>query len=240
VQPTFAAPAEATSSAEQSPKAIEEVRKPTAAAPGVKSGKAIEEIAVTARKREENLQETPVSISAFSAEDLRDADVRNLNDITRTVPNLQFDNPIGTANSARIYLRGVGPGDPISSNDLPRDPQSVADIEPVEVLRGPQGTLFGKNTIGGAVNVVTKKPEADATAPAPLDLATPIQLAPPSPERLRELQAQRGNDMAEVLPPLGSATLDPCASPERVGAAVPAEAADQASRVDARCPRDER
>ena len=133
----------------------------------------IEEITVTARKREENLQSTPVSVSAFSAEDLKDNDVRRLNEITRTVPNLQFDNAIGTANSARIYLRGVGTGDPISSRDpgvglyldgayLPRQQSSLltlSDLERVEVLRGPQGTLFGKNTIGGAINIVSKKPD---------------------------------------------------------------------------------
>jgi iron complex outermembrane receptor protein len=114
-----------------------------------------------------------VAISAFSAEDLKQNDVRRLNELTRSVPNLQFDNAIGTANSARIYLRGVGTGDPISSRDpgvgiyvdgayLPRQQSSLltlSDIERVEVLRGPQGTLFGKKTIGGAISITSKKPD---------------------------------------------------------------------------------
>ncbi len=136
---------------------------------------AIEEITVTARKREENLQETPISITAFSATDLKDAEIRRIDDIQNSVPNLQFDQAVGQANAARIQIRGVGNGDPIISNDpgvgvyidgvyLPRAQGAllaVSDIERVEVLRGPQGTLFGKNTIGGAVNIVTQKPTMD-------------------------------------------------------------------------------
>ena len=136
----------------------------------------IEEITVTARKREENLQDTPIAISAFSTDDLKDLDVRRIQDITNSVPNLSFDSAAGTGNSARINLRAVGNGDPISSDDpgvglyldgvyLARAQGSlltVSDIERVEVLRGPQGTLFGKNTIGGAVNIITRKPSFDA------------------------------------------------------------------------------
>ena len=133
----------------------------------------IEEITVTARKREENLQETPVAISAFSESDLKDQDIRRLNEITSSVPTLQFDNAIGNSNSSRIYLRGVGTGDPISTRDpgvgiyidgvyFPRSQNgvlTVSDIERIEVLRGPQGTLFGKNTIGGAISIITQKPD---------------------------------------------------------------------------------
>jgi iron complex outermembrane receptor protein len=133
----------------------------------------IEEITVTARKREENLQSTPVAISAFSETDLKDQDIRRLNEITASVPTLQFDNAIGNSNASRIYLRGVGTGDPISTRDpgvgiyvdgvyFPRSQNgvlTVSDIERIEVLRGPQGTLFGKNTIGGAINILTQKPD---------------------------------------------------------------------------------
>jgi hypothetical protein len=139
---------------------------------------AIEEITVTARRREENLQETPISITAFSTEDLEDQDVRRIEDIRDAVPNLQFDQSVGQASSARIYIRGLGNGDPIASDDpgvgvdidgvyLPRAQDAlltISDIERVEVLRGPQGALFGKNTIGGAVNIITQKPTADAFA----------------------------------------------------------------------------
>jgi outer membrane receptor protein involved in Fe transport len=133
----------------------------------------IEEITVTARKREENIQATPVAITAFTEGDLTDRDVRNVQEITASVPTLQFDNAVGNASSARIYLRGVGNGDPIGSDDpgvgiyvdgvfLPRSQGAlltVSDVQQIEVLRGPQGTLFGKNTIGGAVNITSKKPD---------------------------------------------------------------------------------
>ena len=134
----------------------------------------IEEIVVTARKRAEDMQTTPVAISAFTEADIVDKDIRRISEITSSVPTLQFDNAIGSANSARIYLRGVGTGDPISTRDpgvgiyvdgvfLPRSQSAlltVSDVQQVEVLRGPQGTLFGKNTIGGAVNIITRRPDA--------------------------------------------------------------------------------
>jgi len=133
----------------------------------------IEEITVTARKREESLQQTPVAITAFTETDLQDADIRNVQEITASVPSLQFDNATGNANSARIYLRGVGNGDPLSSDDpavglyvdgvfLPRAQGALvtlSDVQQIEVLRGPQGTLFGKNTIGGAISITSKKPD---------------------------------------------------------------------------------
>jgi iron complex outermembrane recepter protein len=144
-------------------------------APKRKISNQIEEITVTARKREENLQETPIAITAFSADDLKDNEIRRINDIQSAVPNLQFDQAVGQSNAARIYIRGVGNGDPIGFDDpgvglyvdgvyLPRAQGAllgISDIERVEVLRGPQGTLFGKNTIGGAVNIITQKASAD-------------------------------------------------------------------------------
>ncbi len=140
-----------------------------------KSSTAIEEITVTARKREENLQETPIAITAFTDEDLKSQGITRINDIEESVPNLQFDQAVGQSNAARIYIRGVGNGDPIATDDpgvglyvdgvyLPRAQGallSTADIAQVDVLRGPQGTLFGKNTIGGAVNITTRKPSMD-------------------------------------------------------------------------------
>jgi iron complex outermembrane receptor protein len=130
----------------------------------------VEEIVVMARKRAENMQATPVAITAFTDADLVDKDIRRIQEVGQTVPTLQFDPAVGQANSARVYLRGVGNGDPISSDDpgvgiyvdgvfLPRAQGAlltVADVQQVEVLRGPQGTLFGKNTIGGAVSITTR------------------------------------------------------------------------------------
>jgi len=133
----------------------------------------IEELTVTARKREEKLIDTPVAVTAIARPELRDLNIRRIQDITSHVPNLAFDNTGDTSNGARINLRGVGNGDSIASDDpgvglyvdgvyLARAQGALIplmDIERVEVLRGPQGTLFGKNTIGGAINVITAKPD---------------------------------------------------------------------------------
>jgi iron complex outermembrane recepter protein len=146
--------------------------------------RSIEEITVTARKRAEPLQDTPIAITAFSADTIKDLDIRSLQDINDSTPNLQIDKAVGQAASSRVYLRGVGNGDAISSDDpgvgiyidgvyLPRAQGSllaVADIAQVEVLRGPQGTLFGKNTIGGAINVTTVKPSYEFGGNAELRL----------------------------------------------------------------------
>ncbi len=145
-----------------------------------KSGAGIEEITITARKREESLQDTPLSVSAFSATDLIDAGVARADDIGRLAPNLSFESSAGEQSSARLTIRGVGNGDPIATRDpgvgiyvdgvyLARAQGGLlglVDIERVEVLRGPQGTLFGRNTVGGAVSIVTKKPSDEFEAAA--------------------------------------------------------------------------
>ncbi len=134
--------------------------------------KGIEEIVVTGRKREEVLQETPLSIVAFTEQDLETKAVTEVQEIGENVAGLKFDTTVGTNNQARIYIRGVGqdsantevdPGVGIYVDGVyyPRALGSVftlLDIERIEVLRGPQGTLYGKNTIGGLINVITKKP----------------------------------------------------------------------------------
>ncbi|SOB79538.1 iron complex outermembrane recepter protein [Sphingomonas guangdongensis] len=134
------------------------------------------EIIVTARRREESLQDTPVAISAFSAELLQDRQVLQTQDLERVTPSLQFK-PAGqlSGNSASsvVFLRGVGQVDPTAAVDpgvgiyldevyLGRAVGGAidfGDIQSVEVLRGPQGTLFGRNTIGGAILVRTRQPE---------------------------------------------------------------------------------
>ena len=136
----------------------------------------IEEITVTARKREENLQDTPVSITAFSSIDIENAGIRRSEDLARFTPNLKFEQAPALRNTAAVQIRGVGNADGIATRDagvgiyidgiyLARAQGQLiglADIERVEVLRGPQGTLFGRNTVGGAVNVISKKPSPDA------------------------------------------------------------------------------
>lgn len=138
----------------------------------------VEEITVTARKREEGLQSTPISISAFSGESLEFRGVDKIDGIADFTPNLSFDNSPtfgGASNSAAIYIRGIGQKDFVPTVDpgvgLYVDGVYIArsvggildlvDVERVEVLRGPQGTLFGRNTIGGAISITTRKPNEE-------------------------------------------------------------------------------
>ena len=135
----------------------------------------LEEVQVIARKVEENLQETPISISAFSGETLERRQIRGTDDLGKVTPNLEFTNnaPLaGNNSSSQVFIRGIGQVDPAAGVDpgvgLYIDDvymgQSVGgtmelrDIADVEVLRGPQGTLFGRNTIGGAVLLTTRRP----------------------------------------------------------------------------------
>ena len=137
----------------------------------------IEEITVTARKRTENLQQTPISITALNSTDLEDIQARRIEDIGLAVPNLQIEQGYNSA-FINVRIRGIGSSDPI----VTRDPSvglymdgvyiaraygallSVSDLSSVEVLRGPQGTLFGKNTTGGAINVISTKPTDEYSA----------------------------------------------------------------------------
>ncbi len=136
----------------------------------------LEEVLVTARKVEESLQETPVSVSAFTGEDLAIRSIDNLDEVSQITPNMSFfASAIAGKNSGQAYIRGVGQFDYILSTDpgvgvyvdgvyLARSLGSIldlVDIERIEILRGPQGTLYGKNTVGGAINVVTRKPAQD-------------------------------------------------------------------------------
>ncbi len=138
----------------------------------------LEEITVTARKREEGLQSTPIAISAFSGKSLEYRGVTNVGEIAQFTPNLSFqNNPSfgGASNSAAIYIRGVGQKEFLPTVDpgvgLYVDGVYIArsvggildlvDVERVEVLKGPQGTLFGRNTIGGAISITTQKPHEE-------------------------------------------------------------------------------
>ena len=133
-------------------------------------GMALEEVIVTARKRTESLQDAPLAVSALTGEMLKDAGIANLADITEMVPNLQISRP---SRDASIYIRGVGPArgatnvtelsvgvyiDDVFLLKPHGQLIDLAEVESVQVLRGPQGTLFGKNTTGGAMVVTTVKP----------------------------------------------------------------------------------
>lgn len=130
---------------------------------------------VSARRRAELLEDTPISVTALGEGVLREAGVTRLDDIQDLVPNLQF--LPGTDNQAtNIIIRGIGtsvPGvvsfDPgvgiyVDGVFLPRahgQLLDMIDVQQIEVLRGPQGTLFGKNTVGGAINMTTMKPQEE-------------------------------------------------------------------------------
>lgn len=132
-----------------------------------------EEIIVTARKREESLYDTPMAISAFSSEGLEARNISSLNELGGYVPNLNITR-FGAGNPAHsaVFIRGIGLQDHIITTDpgvgvyvdgvyLGRQMGAnlnLANVQRIEVLRGPQGTLYGRNTIGGAVNIITQKP----------------------------------------------------------------------------------
>lgn len=139
---------------------------------------ALEEVVVTARKREESLQDTPISVAAFSADDLESRGVVDFSQVGEITPNVTFDftSAIAAGNSAAIVqIRGVGASDWTVGVDpgvgiyldgvyIARTIGQVldtADVAQIEVLRGPQGTLFGRNTIGGAISVTSRKPDPE-------------------------------------------------------------------------------
>ncbi|RUO58749.1 TonB-dependent receptor [Pseudidiomarina insulisalsae] len=132
---------------------------------------ALERIEVTARRKTESLQDVPVAVSSFSASDLEEVGVEDITELQQRIPNATIQVSRGTNSTLTAYIRGVGQQDPLWGFEpgvgvyiddvyIAR-PQGavleVFDLERIEVLRGPQGTLYGKNTIGGALKYVTKE-----------------------------------------------------------------------------------
>lgn len=141
--------------------------------PRAAAGPGLEEVVVTARRREERLQDTPISITAFTAAEIESRAESNIGELAGFVPNLTYT--IGGANggsATQLLIRGIGqidfaigkePGvalyvDGVYLSRSVGALLDVADLERIEVLRGPQGTLFGRNAVGGALNVTTVKP----------------------------------------------------------------------------------
>ncbi len=135
----------------------------------------LEEVIVTAQKRAESLQDTPIAVTAFTPTAIQNKGIDNIADMADFTPNLIFDttSPVsGLSSGAVVFIRGIGNSD----FSLTTDPGvgvyvdgiymsrsaggvlDVLDVERIEVLRGPQGTLFGRNTIGGALNITSRKP----------------------------------------------------------------------------------
>lgn len=133
----------------------------------------IEELVVTAQKRAQNLTDVPIAISSFGAGDIEATASRQLADLAEHIPNLAMDS--SNALSSAVAIRGVGSNsrnigfdgrvgvyiDGVYMGQSPALNQQLLDLERVEVLRGPQGALFGKNTVAGAINLITEKPGAE-------------------------------------------------------------------------------
>ena len=132
----------------------------------------LEEIIVTATKRKENLQNVPVAITAITSDQLTKQGVFSTSDLNNSIPNLQVSSAYGET-QPNFTVRGIGVGTEYNSNAASpvgiyvdevyqsfraSHGQQLYDLEQVEVVRGPQGTLFGRNTTGGAINFITRKP----------------------------------------------------------------------------------
>jgi iron complex outermembrane receptor protein len=142
-------------------------------------GETIEEIIITARRRAESLQDTPVAVTALSAAALERQQIVSTTDLDKVAPNIQFKSYgtlTGNNSAAQVFIRGIGqtdatpavdPGVGVYIDDVYMGRSVGAamefrDIASVQILRGPQGTLFGRNTIGGAVLLTTNEPGTDA------------------------------------------------------------------------------
>ncbi|MEX2961649.1 TonB-dependent receptor [Microbulbifer sp. TYP-18] len=138
---------------------------------------ALEEVVVTAQRREESLQDVPISVSAFTSESIEKANITSASDYLAVTPNVAFSEDgeggsrsinisirgvsnitldgISTANSIGYYIDELSVGSVAQGTINPQ----LQDVERIEVLRGPQGTYFGRNAVGGALNITTKKPD---------------------------------------------------------------------------------
>ncbi len=141
-------------------------------------GDAIEEIIVTSQRIAQSLQDVPVAVSAFDAQMLEKQQVFRLEDIRFSVPSIAMAPNTGASSAAKIFLRGLGEDESFFTADVPVgiyvDEVYIArqtgalfdlyDVDRLEVLRGPQGTLFGRNTTAGAIQLISKRPDPEAFA----------------------------------------------------------------------------
>jgi iron complex outermembrane receptor protein len=132
----------------------------------------LDTVTVTARRRVESIQDVPVAVSAFSEEQLADLQASDVTGLQGAVPNMNMVQGRGSANSVNVFIRGIGQPDALQTFDpgvgmyvddvyysrINGALFSLFDIQQVEVLRGPQGTLYGKNSTGGAIKLTTKNP----------------------------------------------------------------------------------
>jgi outer membrane receptor protein involved in Fe transport len=158
-----------------------------AAAPSLSASASsgLEEVVVTAQRREESVQDVGIAISVISGQALADKSITYVNDLQNAVPNLQVEPAFGSS-QPQFRLRGVGFLDYTSNNTSPvgvsvdgvalalpiQTQGQLFDIDRIEVLRGPQGTLYGRNTTGGEINFISNRPTAEAHAGASLEYGT--------------------------------------------------------------------
>ena len=149
----------------------------------------LEEITITAQRRQERLQDTPISITAFTASAIERLGATDVQQLANFAPNVRFDftAPIsGASDAAGIFIRGVGQADFALTTEAGVGTYvdgvymsrsiggvlDVLDIDRLEILRGPQGTLFGRNTIGGAINIISSKPTDEVGGSGELELGS--------------------------------------------------------------------
>jgi iron complex outermembrane receptor protein len=181
--PAFAQTAQQTTQeAQQQPAAPQATTAPDAEGKDAGTG----EIVVTARRTEERLQRVPASVSAFNERALDRIQAQDTTGLQGAVPNLNIVQGRGSSNATNIYIRGIGQPDALQTFDpavgvyiddvylsrIRGTQLDLLDIERLEVLRGPQGTLYGKNTIGGAIKYITRKPGQDFRANMSFALGT--------------------------------------------------------------------
>ncbi len=182
-------PAQAQTAAETTAQAAVEPAAPAASAATDNEG-TDEEIVVTARRTEENVQRVPSAISAFNERSLERIQATDTTGLQGAVPNLNIVQGRGSSNATNIFIRGIGQPDALQTFDpavgvyvddvylsrIRGNQLELLDLERIEVLRGPQGTLYGKNTIGGAIKFVS--PQARTGFPRHrLDLARQLRPA---------------------------------------------------------------
>ena len=140
----------------------------------------IDEIVTTAQRRAESTQDVPVAVTVLTTEDLEIKQVGDTLDLASFVPNLNIGTNTGTSNAPRIFLRGIGEDesrgavepaigtyiDGVYIGRLVGSLFDLVDLEQIEVLRGPQGTLYGRNSNGGAIKITTVKPQQETTGSA--------------------------------------------------------------------------
>ena len=181
--------AQAQSAAETTAQAVDQPAAPAAIA-AADDEKSDQEIVVTARRTEENVQRVPSAISAFNERTLDRIQATDTTGLQGAVPNLNIVQGRGSSNATNIFIRGIGQPDALQTFDpavgvyvddvylsrIRGNQLDLLDLERIEVLRGPQGTLYGKNTIGGAIKFVSRKPGQDFRANGSIALGSYDQI----------------------------------------------------------------